>query len=165
MKIELEHHKQRAKDANKANRKYFAQLAKRPPSVLDRAVHKIHDDVFSETDCLECANCCKTTSPIWREKDIERAAAFLKIRPADLVDTHLHLDSDGDYVFNSAPCPFLGEDNYCSIYEARPKACREYPHTDRKQFHQILNLTLKNTEICPAALEIVKRLRAALPVY
>lgn len=164
MKIELEHHKQRAKDAKKRNRKYLARLAKRPPSILDRAVHRLHDDVFSEVDCLECANCCKTTSPIWRDKDIERAADFLKIRPAKLVEEHLHLDSDGDYVFNSAPCPFLGSDNYCGIYSARPKACREYPHTDRKQFHQILSLTLKNTEICPATLEIIKRLQNVLPV-
>lgn len=164
MKIELEHQKQRAKDAKKANKKYFAKLAKRPPRILDRAVASLHEEVFQEVDCLECANCCKTTSPIWRDKDIERAAGFLKLRPAELTEKYLHLDEDGDYVFNSAPCPFLGEDNYCSIYEARPKACREYPHTDRKQFHQILSLTLKNTEICPATLEIVKRLQQILPV-
>lgn len=164
MKIELEHQKQRAKDAKKANKKYFNKLAKNTPRILDRAVHRIHEEVFEEVDCLDCANCCKTTSPIWRDKDIERAASFLNVRPAHFIEEHLHIDSDGDYVFNVAPCPFLQKNNYCSIYEARPKACQEYPHTDRKQFHQILSLTLKNTDICPATLEIVKRLRKALPM-
>lgn len=164
MELELENLKQRAKSAKKANKKYFAKLAHRPPSVLDRAATKLHNEVFEEVDCLKCANCCRTTSPIWRDKDIERASSFLGIRPAKMTEKYLHIDEDGDYVFNFAPCPFLGEDNYCSIYEARPKACREYPHTDRKQFHQILTLTLKNTEICPAVLEIVKRLKMVLPV-
>ncbi|MEL7427036.1 MAG: YkgJ family cysteine cluster protein, partial [Bacteroidota bacterium] len=68
------------------------------------------------------------------------------------------------YVLNTAPCPFLGDDNYCSIYSVRPRACREYPHTDRKNFHQILNLTLKNTAVCPATFRIVQRLKQALPV-
>ena len=86
-------------------------------------------------------------------------ARHLGQRPADFVDQYLHLDEDGDYVLNEAPCAFLGEDNYCSIYEVRPRACREYPHTDRKNFHQILGLTLKNTAVCPAVFEVVKRLR------
>lgn len=164
MEIDLQKHAERARNAKKANKKYFAELRRRPPAVLDRAVHKLHDEVFAETDCLDCANCCKTTSPIWRDKDIERAAAFLGLRPGRFIEKYLHLDADGDYVFNYTPCPFLNAENYCSIYEFRPKACREYPHTDRKQFHQILSLTLKNTEICPAALEIVRRLRLVLPV-
>ena len=87
-------------------------------------------------------------------------ASFLRIKATDLIAQHMYLDEDGDYVFNGAPCPFLGSDNYCSIYEARPKACREYPHTDRKQFQQILDLSLKNTRICPAVARIFELLKA-----
>jgi hypothetical protein len=152
-----------AKQDRKANRKFFSRLAKRPPRDLDTTVAELHEEVFEEMDCLACANCCKTTSPIFRDVDIDRVARHLGIRPAELVEQHLHLDGDGDYVLNSSPCTFLGEDNYCTIYEARPRACREYPHTDRKNFHQILNLTLKNTSVCPATYRIVQRLREALP--
>ena len=60
---------------------------------------------------------------------------------------------------NTLPCVFLGDDNYCSIYEVRPKACREFPHTNRKKFYQISNLTLKNVAICPAAYNIVEALK------
>ncbi len=156
--------KERARAEKKANKKYFRKLAQKPPKNLDHTVAALHEEVFEEIDCLTCANCCKTTSPIFRNKDIDRIAQHLNIRPAQLVDQYLHLDEEGDYVLNSSPCVFLDEQNYCTIYEARPKACREYPHTDRKNFHQILDLTLKNTSICPATLEIVKRLREALPI-
>lgn len=154
---------QRAREARKANKRYFERLRRRPPRTLDTVVSTIHEEVFAQTDCLQCANCCKTTSPIFRDIDIERIADHLGLRPAELVDRYLQLDEEGDYVLRSAPCVFLGEDNYCSIYEVRPRACREYPHTDRKNFHQILDLTLRNTAVCPAAFEVVRRLREVLP--
>jgi len=162
--IDLNNLKERARSERKANKKYFKKLAQKKPKALDQTVAGLHEEVFEEIDCLQCANCCKTTSPIFRDKDIDRIAQHLAIRPAELVEQYLHLDEEGDYVLNQSPCVFLDEQNYCRIYEVRPRACREYPHTDRKNFHQILDLTLKNTGICPAALEVVKRLRISLPV-
>ncbi|MEZ4986933.1 MAG: YkgJ family cysteine cluster protein [Saprospiraceae bacterium] len=135
------------------------QLSRKPPKDLDDTVAALHEEVFAHTDCLQCANCCKTTSPIFRDVDIERIAKHLNRRPADIVSDYLHIDEDGDYVLNTSPCVFLAQDNYCTIYEARPRACREYPHTDRKNFHQILGLTLKNTAVCPAAFRVVLLLR------
>ena len=154
--------RERAHNEKKANKRFFTRLKRRPPRELDEVAGELHEEVFQEIACLACANCCKTTSPIFRDIDIDRIASHLGIRPAQLVDQYLHLDEEGDYVLNTAPCPFLGEDNYCLIYEARPRACREYPHTDRKNFHQILDLTLRNTTICPAALEVVLRMRERL---
>ena len=153
----------RAKENRKSTKKYFAKLAKQKPKQLDSTMQNLHEEAFEKLDCLTCANCCKTTSPIFTNKDIERIAAHLKMRPAQLVEKYLHIDSDGDYVLNSSPCTFLDEDNYCKIYDVRPKACREYPHTNRKQFHKILNLTLKNMSICPATFEIVLKLQKVLP--
>ncbi|NBU47652.1 MAG: YkgJ family cysteine cluster protein, partial [Flavobacteriales bacterium] len=62
------------------------------------------------------------------------------------------------YVLKSSPCTFLGDDNYCNIYEVRPLACREYPHTDRKNMFQILDLTAQNSKICPAVSRIVQKI-------
>jgi Fe-S-cluster containining protein len=73
----------------------------------------------------------------------------------EFVKNYLKMDEEKDYVLQSSPCAFLGNDNKCDIYEFRPLACREYPHTDRKNMHQILDLTVKNTEICPAVADIV----------
>ena len=87
----------------------------------------------------------------------------MRLKPAQFIEQYLHLDEDNDYVLNAAPCPFLLADNYCSVYEDRPTACREYPHTNRKRFYQLLDLTLKNTLICPAAYEIVEEMKKKYP--
>lgn len=151
---------ERASQLKQENKKFLQKLKKQKPKDLDRTVASMHEDAFEDIDCLACANCCKTTSPLFKEKDIDRLARHFKVRPGTFIEQYLHIDRDGDYVFNGAPCPFLGEDNYCAVYEARPNACREYPHTDRKKFHQILSLTHKNTTVCPAVARIVEQLKA-----
>ena len=155
---------EQAKDKRKETANYFSRLKKKKPKSLDLTVAQIHDEVFEEVDCLDCANCCKTTSPVFTDIDIGRIAKSLKMRPSAFAEEYLHMDDESDYVLNEAPCPFLAPDNYCLIYDARPKACREYPHTNRKRFHQKLKLTLKNAEICPATSKIVERLKKILPM-
>ncbi len=152
---------QQAQQEKKANKKLVAKLKKLKPKDLDRVAAEAHDEAFETIDCLACANCCSTTSPTFYQKDIERLAKYFRIKPSQFIAKYLHVDEDNDYVLNEAPCPFLGADNYCSVYEHRPNACREYPHTNRKRFHQLLDLTRKNTEICPAAYEVMKQLKKA----
>src|SRR6187402_256379 len=146
---------------NKApeNKKFLQSLKKKNPRKLDDVFHTLHDEVFEEIDCLTCANCCKTTSPIFYETDIDRVAKAVRMKPGDFIEKYLRVDEDKDYVLKSSPCPFLDSDNYCKVYEDRPKACREYPHTNRKKMVQIMELTHKNTMVCPAVLEIVERLK------
>lgn len=148
-----------AKDKHKENKDFFKKLKKKPPKQLDYIMQELHEAEFKRTDCLECANCCKTTGPLFTDKDIERIAKHFKMKPQPFIDQFLRLDEENDYVLQSVPCTFLGADNYCSIYEVRPKACREFPHTDRKKFQQISNLTMKNVEICPAAYNIVEEMK------
>ena len=152
--VEYQEDLQRGQTQKKKNKKLVQQLKKSKPKQLDDLVHDLHEEVFEEIDCLKCANCCKTTSPGIHERDVDRLAKHLRIKPSQLIDQYLELDNDGEYVFRSAPCPFLSADNYCSVYEARPLACREYPHTNRKRFYQILPLSLKNTDICPAVVRV-----------
>lgn len=159
IKIDLELLKAKAKNTEADTKEFFAKLKKKKPKQLDKIVHDLHDEVFEEIDCLECANCCKSISPIIIDKDIDRLAKYLKIKPKDVIDQYLEMDHENDYVFRETPCPFLMPDNYCMVYESRPRACREYPHTDRKRFYQILNLTLKNTHYCPAVYELSERLK------
>ena len=145
----------------KENTKFInkLKLKKTLARQLDETVHKIHDDVFKKTNCLDCGNCCKTTSPIFKMPDIERLSKLFKVKTPQFIDEFLHLDKENDYVLNSTPCPFLHNDNSCSVYDHRPTACQEYPHTDRKKVYQLLDLTLANTYICPATFEIVERLK------
>ncbi|TXE08088.1 YkgJ family cysteine cluster protein [Seonamhaeicola algicola] len=148
-----------AKDKHNENKKFFQKLKKKPPKNLDYIMQDLHDEEFTKTNCLACANCCKTTGPLFTDKDIERIAKFFRLKPQQFIAQYLRLDEENDYVLQSVPCTFLGADNYCSIYDVRPKACREFPHTDRKKFQQISNLTLKNVAICPAAFNIVEAMK------
>lgn len=148
-----------AKDKHKENKTFFAKLRKKPPKQLDYIMQELHEEEFERTDCLQCANCCKTTGPLFTHKDIQRIAKFFKMKEQQFIERYLRIDEDKDYVLQSVPCTFLDGENYCSIYEVRPKACREFPHTDRKKFQQISNLTLKNVAICPAAYNIVEEMK------
>lgn len=153
-----------AKDKHNENKKYFDKLKKKPPKNLDYLMQDLHDDEFKRTDCLQCANCCKTTGPLFTLADVERIAKHFRLKPQQFIDQYLRIDEDNDYVLQSLPCTFLDAENYCTIYDVRPKACREFPHTDRKKFQQIANLTLKNVAICPAAFRIVEEMKKKIPV-
>ena len=159
IKVETNEFNIRSRNKEQENRKFLAQLKRKDARKVDTAFHALHYDVFSEVDCLKCANCCKTTSPIFYPNDIERLARALRMKPGDFIEKYLRVDEDRDYVLKASPCPFLDEDNYCQVYEDRPRACREYPHTDRKKMVQITELTLKNTLVCPAVFEMVERLK------
>ena len=137
-------------------KKVFRKWKQAKPKDLDQKFHKEHISEFKKMDCLTCANCCKTTSPIFRDADIRRIAKHLRIKESQLIQNYLKMDEESDYVLQKSPCTFLGSDNKCDIYEVRPLACREYPHTDRKNMFQILELTAENTLICPAVARIVK---------
>jgi uncharacterized protein len=153
---------EKAKSHKRANRVFYDGLKQRVPKNLDDLFHDAHDEAFSNTDCLKCANCCKTTSPIFYERDIDRAAKAVRLKPGEFIDRYLRIDEDNDYVLKSSPCIFLGSDNLCSIYDSRPAACREYPHTNRKRMHQILDLTFRNTLVCPAVLNITEKLKTLI---
>ncbi|MGL4595952.1 MAG: YkgJ family cysteine cluster protein [Bacteroidia bacterium] len=157
--MDLTEFNKQAAAQHQANQKLVTKLKRSKPKDLDEHVHQFHDEAFEHIDCLKCANCCKTTSPIFYQHDLERAAGALRMKPGDFIQTYLHMDEDGDFVLNVAPCPFLDADNACTIYNDRPRACREYPHTNRKKMFQILDLTLRNTMVCPAVLEVTEKLR------
>ena len=140
-------------------RKLFERIKKKKPRDLDDQVHTLHTKTFARIDCLDCANCCSTTSPIFRDIDIKRLSKHLKMKENNFVSTYLKMDEESDYVLQKSPCSFLGNDNKCSVYEHRPLACREYPHTDRKNMIQILGITEKNTLICPAVATIFEELK------
>jgi len=134
------------------------EIKKRPPDRLDRMVQEIHYKVFDKVDCPTCAECCKRISPRINQYDLLRAAEALRMKPSEFVEKYCRRDNEGDYVFNTKPCPFLGHGNYCEIYKDRPSACRDYPHTDRRRFYQLIELSITNAEVCPAVADILEEL-------
>ena len=153
-----------AKDSHIENKKFLERLKKKTPKNLDYVMQELHDTEFKKTNCLQCANCCKTTGPLFTLADIERISKHLKQKQQQFITNYLRIDEDNDYVLQSVPCTFLESDNKCFIYDVRPKACREFPHTDRKKFQQIADLTLKNVAICPAAFNIVEAMKKKIMI-
>ena len=143
-----------AQQERKLIKKVIGQLRKQRKGEVDKKIHRLHQEAFTIIDCLDCANCCKTTGPLFTQKDINSIANHLNVSPTEFINKYLRIDEDNDYVLQTVPCSFLGDDNYCSIYEFRPKACREYPHTDRINQIGILKLTEKNVKVCPAVADI-----------
>lgn len=147
-------------NARKADtQQFFTKLKKLKPKDLDHQVHQLHDEAFKRIDCLTCANCCKTTGPLFTSRDIKTISKHLRLTERAFIDTYLRIDEDNDYVLKQVPCVFLDEANYCRIYDYRPNACRAYPHTDQPKIHTILKETALNTCVCPAVYQVVERLK------
>ena len=127
---------------------------------MDRVAHRLHEEAFSIIDCTQCANCCKTISPLFRKSDVRRIAEHLGIKATDFTTQYLKADDDGDLFLKTVPCPFLGTDNHCTIYDVRPRDCAEYPHTQKKGFTFRTHGVAGNTISCPAVFYIVERMRA-----
>lgn len=157
-KIDISQLPEKASKCEPEWKRYFVKNKKKIEK-MDVFIHNLHDEISEKTDCLLCGNCCRTLGPRINDKDLEKMAKALRIKTTDLIDKYLRIDEDNDMVFQSMPCPFLGADNYCSIYESRPKACREYPHTDRKKFYQIYNLSIKNAYTCPIVFEVLEEIK------
>ncbi|MCT4665484.1 MAG: YkgJ family cysteine cluster protein [Flavobacteriales bacterium] len=160
--MNIEEFRKESIERKKENEKFFKKLKNKKIKNLDHIFQETHEEVFKKTDCLDCANCCKTTSPIFKERDIKRIAKDFNQKPKDFIAQYLKIDEDYDYVLQQSPCTFLNDDNTCFIYDIRPDACREYPHTNQRKMNQILPLTMQNTLVCPAVLEITERLKGKI---
>lgn len=153
--VSLDNWQQKSKDHTKQY-KHFLQRADK--NKVLKALPDLHEEAFEKIDCLQCAACCKNYSPRFKTTDIKRISKHLKLRESVFIDTYLNLDSDGDYVVKSSPCPFLGSDNYCSIYDQRPSDCHRFPYTDEDVLLKRPAITLKNATFCPAVYFVLEKL-------
>ena len=145
----------RSKERQKTYRQFLQRADKN--KVL-KELPELHEEAFAKIDCLQCANCCKNYSPRFKTPDIKRIARHLSIKESELIDKYLRLDEDGDYVTQRAPCPFLGADNRCTIYEHRPSDCMRFPYTDEDVIMKRQQLTLKNSSFCPIVYYVLEKL-------
>lgn len=139
--------------------KVFTTLNKKEKTEVDALAAKLHEEVFSEINCLDCANCCKTTPALVTEEEIKRMAKFIKMSPAIFRRKYVLEDVNGDLSFKKVPCVFLEKDNKCKVYEVRPESCRDYPHTSAPGFLQRKSLHKENISICPAVFHILDRMK------
>jgi Fe-S-cluster containining protein len=148
-----------SKKAEPNNKAFFKSIKPGKASEIDKIFHRINNQVFSHVNCLECANCCKTLGPRLSERDIKKIGKSLNIKASEFEKQYLIIDEDGDYVFKTMPCPFLDNENFCLIYDNRPKACSDYPHTHQPEILRKRKITIKNSFTCPAVYEILEEVK------
>lgn len=136
--------------------KQYLQRAKK--NVVLRQLPDLHEEAISKIDCLQCANCCKNYSPRFKTPDVKRISKHLGMRESEFIDVYLKVDEEGDFVVKTLPCPFLGTDNYCSIYDQRPSDCQRFPYTDEDVIIKRPVLTLKNSTFCPITYYVLEGL-------
>lgn len=145
----------KSKDRQKIYKNFLQKANKN--KVLDQ-LPALHQEAFEKIDCLSCANCCRNYSPRFKTPDIKRISKHLRMKESNFIETYLRLDEEGDYVVHSTPCPFLGTDNFCSIYENRPSDCVRFPYTDEDIIVKRQQLTLKNSSFCPIVYFVLEKL-------
>jgi Fe-S-cluster containining protein len=150
----------KSRERQKLYKQFLQRVSKN--EVLSR-LQEIHEEAFNKVDCLSCANCCKNYSPRFKTPDIKRISKLLGLREGVFIETYLKEDEDGDFVLQTVPCPFLGADNFCSIYEDRPSDCRRFPYTDEDVLIKRTSLTIKNSSFCPITYYTLERLMQDVP--
>jgi Fe-S-cluster containining protein len=128
---------------------------------LDETAHEFHRQAFEKVDCTRCANCCKTLVIQFNREDVERISAHFNLSPDEFIARYLEpVQYEKDcYGTKQPPCPFLGPDDRCTIYEIRPSDCRDYPFTDKPEFTSRTMGIAENTVTCPAVYYIVEQLK------
>jgi len=154
-------------DLNRKSLRYFlTRTENKPPHNLDILLEKIDKEVWTNVNCLSCANCCKVMSPTYTFQDIKRIAAHLDMRPKEFKEKWLYLDKrDNEWMNKSRPCQFLDlKSNMCTIYEVRPVDCAGFPHLLKKPTADYMHIHKQNIEYCPATMMLVEKLKENLVV-
>lgn len=145
------------------NRKKYRQFLRwADKNKVMKSLPVLHKEAFEKIDCLSCAACCRNYSPRIKTPDLKRISKHLGLRESVFIEKYLLVDEEGDFVVNSKPCPFLGDDNRCSIYEQRPSDCRRFPYSDEDVFIKRKELTLKNSEFCPITYYVLERMMSEI---
>jgi len=158
--INLRSFKQKARHQKTSMRRFLTKLEKKAPTGLDKKIAVLEKEVWQETDCLTCANCCKTMTPTFTDRDMKRISAHLNMTVPELQAKWLRREKGGDrdWLNKTEPCQFLNlKDNKCSIYEVRPADCAGFPHLSKK-FKDFVHIHKQNVEYCPATYKLVEKM-------
>lgn len=159
-KVNLRAFRKNVKANKSAFKRYLTKLEKNPPRGLDKIALRADMDMWQETDCLSCANCCKTMSPTYTPSDLKRIAEHFDMSVDEFKAKWLYKDRNNDWLNKKQPCQFLNlADNKCSIYPIRPKDCAGFPHHTKKKMVDYVHVYKQNIEYCPATYRWVEKMK------
>jgi Fe-S-cluster containining protein len=157
--VNLRSFRQKVVTYKRRMRGFLTRIEKNPPRGLDTMVASIDKEVWQETDCLSCANCCKQMTPTFTTSDVTRISKHLEMSTKDFREKWLYLDRNGDWMNKTTPCQFLDKKtNMCGIYDVRPADCAGFPHLTRKKMTDYMQWHKQNIAYCPATFRMVEKL-------
>jgi Fe-S-cluster containining protein len=163
MGVNLRSFRYKVKKQGSALKRFLTKLEKHPPRGLSAMLETSNEQVWKETDCLSCANCCKTMSPTYTKGDRRRISAHFGLSEKQFIKKWLRRDRSGDYLNKTEPCQFLDrKTNYCNIYAIRPKDCAGFPHHSKRAFTDYIHVFKQNVDYCPATYRWVELMKEKL---
>jgi uncharacterized protein len=164
MMVNLRSYKQKLRHNRRSFRSFLNRIEKNPPKKLHSLMAQTDKEVWEETDCLSCGNCCKKMTPTFTDADMKRIAGHFNMTVAAFKDKWLTFEKrDGDWQNKKQPCQFLNlTDNKCSIYPIRPADCAEFPHFTKKKPEDYIHVYKQNIDYCPATYKMVEKLQVLL---
>lgn len=95
---------------------------------------RIAEGIENQIDCRACASCCKVAETDVTTRDIDRLARYLGISPRQFIEQYTTTSAFEEHETilrrRESGCIFL-DGNDCTIYDARPDTCRDFPHLMR----------------------------------
>lgn len=156
--VNLRSFKQVVRHNKRRMKGFLSRLEKKTPRKLQQVVAEADKAAWNRTNCLECANCCKTMSPTYTQEDIRRISAHLGMSPRAFREKWLYKDKTGDWMNVKQPCQFLDlSTNMCAIYTVRPRDCAGFPHHNKKMV-DYMHVFKQNIEFCPATYRVVEHI-------
>lgn len=123
---------QRLGERKEKDNKRFRTYVKRHGELI-RRFRRIAEEIHDQIDCRTCANCCREGEAGISHRDIDRLAKFVGVTKEEFREQYTMRASDNELILKRTDkdgCVFL-KDNLCTVYEARPKTCVDYPHLIR----------------------------------
>lgn len=152
-------------EKNAAENLRFRELLKRKDAAeIDQLVFKLNEEITPQINCTECGNCCRSLMINVDDADAARLSAHLQLEKENFYNRYVERSSQGSLaVMNTIPCHFLSE-NKCTVYEARPNECREFPGLHHPGFTKRLFTIFMHYERCPIIYNVVEKLKEAIQV-
>lgn len=99
---------------------------------VERKLRHIGADIQDQIDCTACANCCRVAETPLLERDIEKLARFFRMSLAKFTGQYVVTENGSGPVLRRTAdgCVFLSGTE-CTVYEARPSNCADFPHVVR----------------------------------
>ena len=148
-------------DENIRFRQFLKYRLKWSDRKLDKVMHEIAREVAAGVDCTQCGNCCRGLEISLDEEDLARLATNLDMTVGQVEARYTKTGKFCDCTFTENPCAFLRE-NRCSVYAARPRDCREYPHLDKSDLRARMWQLLTNAGDCPIVFNTLQRIKRVI---